>query len=359
MTRQQQRNGQSALEQAPDPLCYRLKDRLLNEAFPDSKPTEESLGEVLRREPGRIFELAGMKPDPWQTELFEAAYQYALVLCGRQTGKSLCAAAMAVAEALGNPPAEIIILSKAQRQSKEVLRKAKNLYLAMQGDRAAKAQIGKAPRTLAGEVTRYDQALQRLHGIYLGDDDRTQQDNTEAMTFKNGSRIQSLPGSSATTVGFSAVSLLIIDEAARTPDELFAFMSPTRATTEGKLVALSTPFGKRGWFFEQWRMCEEAKRDGLQPEWKQIAIRADQCARISKQFLDKERRLIGNMWFEQEYELKFLSVMNSVFDYDDIQKALDPSLVPLHLPGVDDGVVGSSSIVDAAVQPLEVWGVDT
>ena len=52
--------------------------------------------------------------------------------------------------------------------------------------------------------------------------------------------------------GIPAVNLIVIDEAARIDDELMAAVRPMMATCDGCLFALSTPAGKRGWFYEQW-----------------------------------------------------------------------------------------------------------
>ena len=64
----------------------------------------------------------------------------------------------------------------------------------------------------------------------------------------NGSRILCLPGKEETVRCFSP-SLLIIDEASRVPDDLYRSVRPMLAVSKGRLIALSTYFGQRGWFF--------------------------------------------------------------------------------------------------------------
>ena len=59
------------------------------------------------------------------------------------------------------------------------------------------------------------------------------------MELANGSRIISLPGSEKTVRGYSAVSLVIMDEAARVPDELLQAVRPMLATTSGRFIALA------------------------------------------------------------------------------------------------------------------------
>ena len=71
------------------------------------------------------------------------------------------------------------------------------------------------------------------------------------LEFANGSRVLSLPGTERTVRGFSEVSLLVIDEAARVDDGLYYAVRPMLAVSGGRLVALSTPYGKRGWFHDE------------------------------------------------------------------------------------------------------------
>jgi hypothetical protein len=69
---------------------------------------------------------------------------------------------------------------------------------------------------------------------------------------KNGSRIVSLPSKEANIRGFSGVSLIIEDEASRVGDDLYLAMRPMLAVNQGRLILMSTPWGKRGHFFEAW-----------------------------------------------------------------------------------------------------------
>jgi hypothetical protein len=56
-------------------------------------------------------------------------------------------------------------------------------------------------------------------------------DNEMSSQFPNGSRIVGLPGSEGTIRGFSAVSLLLVDEASRVPDELYLAVRPMLAVS--------------------------------------------------------------------------------------------------------------------------------
>jgi len=66
---------------------------------------------------------------------------------------------------------------------------------------------------------------------------------------------------------------MLIDEAARVSDELYRSVRPFLAVADGDLWLMSTPFGKRGFFYEEWE-------DGG-PRWTRFKITAPECPRIT------------------------------------------------------------------------------
>src|SRR5262249_39600343 len=136
----------------------------------------------------------------------------------------------------------------------------------------------------------------------------------------NGSRVVSLPGDEATIRGYSGVKLLVVDEAARVPDDLYRAVRPMLAVSGGRLICLSTPWGKRGFYFEAWH--------GANPRHR-VRVEASQCPRISAEFLEEERQALGERWFRQEYGCSFEDVIDSVFSHDDIMAMADDDVPPL------------------------------
>jgi hypothetical protein len=68
---------------------------------------------------------------------------------------------------------------------------------------------------------------------------------------------------------------------------------------------LSTPApGRSGWFFHAWHGVEN---------WNRVRVPADQCPRISKEFLEEEMRVLGPLMFRQEYCLDWTDSQESVF----------------------------------------------
>lgn len=208
-----------------------------------------------------------------------------LLLCSRQSGKSTVAAALALRAALLEPGALVLLLSPTLRQSGELFR-------------------DKVVRLFAA----------------LGRPVATVQESALTMALANGSRVVSLPGEEESIRGYSGVKLLVIDEASRVSDALYASVRPMLAVSHGRLACLSTPFGRRGWFYEAWQGAET---------WRRVCIRAEQCPRITADFLAEERAAIGERWFKQEYQCEFLSAVGAVFSGDDIDAAFVPSVQTL------------------------------
>jgi hypothetical protein len=246
-----------------------------------------SVLDSIRQDSALIMTLAGLPPDPWQTKLLRSQTTSSALLCCRQAGKSTVTAALALRVALLEPPALVLLLSSTLRQSGELF-----------GDK----------------VMRLYNALRRPVP--------TVQESALTMGLANGSRIISLPGDEKSIRGYSSVSLLIVDEAARVDDALYYTVRPMLAVSRGRLVCLSTPFGKRGWFYEAWSSAEP---------WDRYRILAQDCPRITREFLHEERRVLGPRWYAQEYECSFEDTVDQVFAHEDIVAAMCADLRPLLL----------------------------
>ncbi len=89
------------------------------------------------------------------------------------------------------------------------------------------------------------------------------------------------------------------------------------STVKGRLVALSTPFGQLGWFFDAWESTED---------WKRVKVTADRCPRIGSDFLREERKALGSRWFDMEYRCVFLALAGGLLDPEDVDAALAPDV---------------------------------
>ena len=218
----------------------------------------------------------GFTADESQARVLRSAGRRGILNCTRQWGKSTVTAAMAVHHAMARAGSLTLVVSPSARQSGELLRKAEGFA----------AQLGVRPK---------------------GDGH-----NQISLAFPNGSRMVGLPGNDATVRGFSAVSLLLVDEASRVSEDLYRAVRPMLAVSGGTLWLMSTPWGKRGFFWDAWRDAGG--------EWERVQVTARQCPRIDKKFLDEEERAMGERWFRQEYLCEFTEQEGAMFSEEDLMK---------------------------------------
>lgn len=261
-------------------LERRLADlRAQAAALSRHRPTDE-----LARDRVAFAHSLGLELDPWQADVLRVESKRDVFNCSRQAGKSTTAAVLALHEAIYQPRSVTVLISPSQRQSSELFRKVIEL------------------RELLP------------HPLDLTEDNRL------SMTVSGGGRVLSLPGSEATIRGISAVTLLVEDEASRVADELHYSIKPMLATTNGRLLLMSTPFGKRGHFWDVWEDGEG---------WNRVKVTAHDVPRISREFLEEERRSMPAWWFEQEYMCEFKEDVDSVFRHDDVMRAMRDDITPL------------------------------
>jgi len=229
-------------------------------------------------------ELLRLELDPWQRQVIASTGKRDLLNCSRQAGKSTTAAVLGLHEALYRPGSLTILVSPSQRQSSELFRKVTEL------------------REL------------------LPTQPELSEDNKLSMSVKGGGRVLSLPGSEATIRGFSGATLIVEDEASRVDDALYFSIRPMLAVKSGRLILMSTPFGKRGHFWSEW---------DTGTTWQRVEVPATAVPRISKEFLEEERRAMGDWWFSQEYMCEFRESTDSVFSHESIMRAVRSDVLPL------------------------------
>jgi hypothetical protein len=225
----------------------------------------------------RFAEAAGYALDPWQREVLDAQPRRLLLNCSRQTGKSFVASVLAMHQAVYQPGSLVVVCAVAQRQAVEMVRMCRDIY----------AALGR-PVNAASE-------------------------NKLSLELANGSRILSIPSSEETVRGLSGVRLLVLDEASRIPDAFYGEVMPFLATSNGTLALLSTPAGRRGFFFDAYQ-----HRD----EWFYREVRADQCSRIAPSFLAEQRRKTGEYFYAQEWLCEFNDATSGAFRSADIDRAV-------------------------------------
>ena len=228
---------------------------------------------VLRKLASRLDPVAfaryflAIEPDDKQALVLRSKAPLLILNCSSQWGKSTVSSILALHQAYFHPKSLVLVVSPTLRQSGELIRKIVN-YLPALGIR------------------------KKTDGV-----------NTLSVELPNGSRVIGLPGKDGTIRGFSGTSLLIIDEASQVADSLYRSVRPFLAASKnGRIAIMSTPYGTRGFFWEEWERGEG---------WERAETPANECPRINPEFLERERRSMGESWFKQEYLCQFLENQNT------------------------------------------------
>jgi len=261
----------------------------------------------------------GFDPDPWQRLVLEEKAARTLLNCHRQAGKSTVAGVAASNEATYNAGSITLLISPSQRQSGELFRKVAGIY----------KTLWKAPRESVDTMLFDVNEAGRLT-LEASSDPAPESETALTMELENGSRIISLPGRDDSTIrGYSGVALIIVDEAAMVTDMLVNAISPMLAVSGGRLLALSTPKGKRGWFYEAWDKGPVYDRKTNPRGWMKIKAIATDCPRITPDFLAEELARMGERQYSQEYMGEFLETTGAAFSQESIDRAFDTEVEPL------------------------------
>lgn len=243
---------------------------------------------TMALDPARLFRSAtGHTPDRWQAQLLRSSARRILLNCCRQSGKSSAVATLALHEALFKPGSLTLVLSPSLKQSQELFSKIK----------------------------RQERALGRP-AQYVSE-------TTTHLEMRSASRVIALPENEETIRGYSNVSLLIIDEASRVSDGLFGAVLPMLGISHGRLIALSTPWGKQGWWYERWNS------GGDRWERYEVPVTTPEIAgRVDPEIL-VEAQARGRWWYGQEYLCQFGEREDAVFSFEHIQQAIRADLAPI------------------------------
>ena len=204
-----------------------------------------------------VREVLGVTPTPWQETFLRAPRGASiLALTGRQVGKTTTAA-WAIAHAM--------LFNKVAV-----------------GDR------------LSGATPKCGSGAAGARG-FIKAGAKFKSDNVYGLELENGSRVLALPSSDDSIRGLTVEAWIVADEAARLPDDLIAALRPMRARRpEARFAMLSTAWSRTDPFWTAW-----ASED---PTWIRLQATADANPELfTKEFLDQERRALGEHDFNREY----------------------------------------------------------
>jgi hypothetical protein len=235
--------------------------------------------------------------DAWQQRLLLSTARRVVLRAPRQVGKTLTVSVLALFVAVTRPGGLVLVVSPAERQAKELVRVVRRL--------AAR---------LAVETTERDQAIVP---------------SALSMTrleFPNAARVLSVPGSTEGTIRGFTPDLILADEASRVGDPTLSAIRPMMvAAPASRLILLSSPWIKSGLFYDA---C--ADESGL---WERHRVRTEDCPRLSRQFIEEERRTLPRWVFAREYDGEFADDDATLFPAELIAAAMDATVTPL-FPGL-------------------------
>ncbi len=201
--------------------------------------------------------------DKWQKEVMKVKGNLCL-RSGRQVGKSFVIGIKAAEYALENGDKLIMVISKTERQAGLLF--SKILYNLSRIDRK---QICKGK----------------------------ERPTKHLITLKNGSKIYCLPAGDTGfgIMGFT-IDLLIADEAAFIPEEVWNSVIPALAITRGAIWLLSTPFVKKGYYYQ----CFS------DPTFTSFHTSSEDCPRKDEVFLQNRRENLTKAQYAQMYLGEFV-----------------------------------------------------
>ena len=218
-----------------------------------------------------------VKLDKWQEEVLKVEGNMVL-RSGRQVGKSFVVGIKAAKYALENKNKLIMVISKTDRQAGLLF--AKILFN-------------------INEIAR--------NQIKTGRDRPTK----HILNLKNGSVIHCLPvGETGFGIMGFTIDLLIADEAAFIPEEVWNSIIPALAITKGAIWLLSTPFVKEGYYYNCFN----------DPSFTAFHTSSEDCPRKDQAFLDRQKATLTKAAYAQMYLGQFVDEILQFFP-DDLIKA--------------------------------------
>lgn len=209
-----------------------------------------------------------------------------IVVCiSRQMGKTTMSAIKAIYTAMFNPGTTVIVISRTKPQSAEIVRRIKTLM-----------------RT--GRYTDFKEFFPSQ-----------KESQTEiVLKLKGGkqSRILCVPATDAAR-GYTA-NMVIVDEAAFIENGDYIFeqvIEPMTMETDGSIMLLSTPNGRRGFFYESFK----------NKHWNSYQFDYRANPNNTELKMEIKRSSMTRLAFMSEYEAKFITSKSAYFNVNEIGRA--------------------------------------
>lgn len=245
--------------------------------------------------------LWGWKPHPTQREWLLSDASVKVAACGRRWGKTEAAAIDAAAFALIGQGSRQMIVSPSYDQSCLIFTTIESLIM----KNPLSAKISKVVKTPYPKITIGSSVITAR----TADDDG-----------------RNLRGNSADRV--------IVDEAAYVKEEVInEVISPMLADRNGRMVMLSTPFGKNHFY----KTFIEGQNNA-QARVRSFSFPSSSNPHISMEYIAGQKASLSERQFAVEYEARFTDSQSSVFSIDDIAKASQLEIEPTGCEYITAGI---------------------
>jgi phage FluMu gp28-like protein len=272
----------------------------LEQRLKETQGQEAAFEFRLPEDPVKLVEsLFGFTPKEYQASLLEDSGKRIVVRWSRQAGKTTCTALRAIWFALTHPKTLTLIVAPSLRQS------------IIMSDRIQDFLMGMSKEKRSGLVDKMQRTTVR---------------------FKNGSRIVALPNSPQLLRGYTA-NQVIADEAGFFREDKLVFYNvlyPMLSTTDGALIASSTPWSKDSVFY---RMCQS-------PEFSKHVTTCEDVVRsglIKQGFIDEMRAQLPFERFQREFMAEFVEDADAWLSQSLIVSCIDGNLQPYDFQDAPQG----------------------
>ena len=247
--------------------------------------------------------------DDWQKEVMNTKGNIVL-RSGRQVGKSFIISHKVGEYAVKNKKKTVLVIAAVERQAQLL----------------------------------FEKILTYVHDNYRAYIKKGKDKPTKSkLTLNNGTVIHCLPsGLSGYGIRGYTVDLLVADEAAFIPEDVWTAVTPMMAITKGNIIMLSTPFGRGGYFYECFN----------DPSYTTFHVSSEDCPRKNQEFLDREKGRMSDLQYAQEYLGEFIDELRQFFPTDLIRSCMTlqdgkipPSIIGENFLGVDVARMGGDETV--------------
>ena len=267
------------------------------------------------------------KPDPWQKKTLEHEGNITL-RCGRQSGKTetISRKVKQLAQNHNDQSMNILIAAPSKNQSAHAYKMTYDHLLKEHWffvDAATEAWIEEYPQKKLSLIVK--KQLERAYGLF-----QTEPTKSEIVLkgkdigrkplerWGEGSRILSMPvGKTGVYIRCKTLDVLVGEEAAYIPEAVWTALLPMLSVSQktrgfGWQILLSTPFGKGGHFHDS----------HYDKDFMRVHVSAEDCPRIGREFLRKERARLSKTEYAQEYLAEFVESFDQFFATDLIKQRM-------------------------------------